>query len=243
MKTYKLLSIVSFVGIGILGATFLYNIFFALGIGAAPFLPVNVVIFFLPLIAGLFLVPYGLKGGNRQLIYIGNMVGLVASAALSYQIARLCFNTTPGLIITAVSVWTLIVLAGSLTMMAYSKKADFRPIHDILSLVALGGVGASILTTFIVQLVLSIRSASGIPFGAYVSVAFSFVAITPVVFFVFVLRDEARLVKLEVPEYVRPVREPAAAKPVAEAKPKTSSKKAKPVAKEEQAKPEESPKA
>lgn len=243
MKTYKLLSIVSFVGIGILGVAFLYNIIFGLATQTAPFLPVNVVIFFLPLIAGLFLVPYGLKSGNRQLIYIGNMIGLVASAALSYQIARLCFNTTPGLIITAVSVWTLIVLAGSLTMMAYSKKADFRPIHDILSLVALGGVGASILTTFIVQLVLSIRSASSIPFGAYVSVAFSFIAIAPVVFFVFVLRDEARLVKLEVPEYVRPVREPVAAKPVAEAKPKTSSKKAKPVAKEEEAKPEESPKA
>lgn len=243
MKTYKLLSIVSFIGIGILGVAFLYNIIFGLATQTAPFLPVNVVIFFLPLIAGLFLVPYGLKSGNRQLIYIGNMIGLVASAALSYQIARLCFNTTPGLIITAVSVWTLIVLAGSLTMMAYSKKADFRPIHDILSLVALGGVGASILTTFIVQLVLSIRFASGVPFLSYVSVALSFVAIAPAVFFVFVLRDEARLVKLEVPEYVRPVREPVASKPVVEAKPKTSSRKAKPVAKEEEIKPEESPKA
>ncbi|NCA97256.1 MAG: hypothetical protein EOM77_03640 [Bacteroidia bacterium] len=249
MKKYKLLSIVSFVGIGILGAAFVYNIVFALGVGIAPFLPVNVIIFFLPLIVGLFLVPYGLKSGNRQLIYIGNMVGLVSGAALSYQIARLCFTTTPGLLISAFSVWTLLVLAGSLTMMAYSKKADFRPIHDILSLIPLAGIGASLLTTLIVQIVLSIRFASGIPFGNYVSVGLAFVALAPVAFFVFVLRDEARLVKLEVPEYVRPVREPAKAKPVEEPKPKTSGKKAnkaaaKPeVVKPEEVKPEESPKA
>ena len=124
-------------------------------------------------------------------------------------------------------------------MMAYSKKADFRPIHDIVSLVSLGGIGASLLTTLIVQIVLSVRFASGIPFGSYVSVGLAFIALAPVAFFVFVLRDEARLVKLEVPEYVRPVREPAKAKPVAEPKPKAASKKAKATAKAEEAKPEE----
>ena len=41
----------------------------------------------------------------------------------------------------------------------------------------------------------------------------AFLAMAPVVLFTFALRDEARLVKLEVPEWVKPVHPAPAAKP------------------------------
>ncbi len=41
----------------------------------------------------------------------------------------------------------------------------------------------------------------------------AFLAMAPVVLFAFALKDEARLVKLEVPEWVKPVRPAPAAKP------------------------------
>jgi len=220
MKNHKTLLLISFIGMGILGLTFVYNIIFALATNRAPAITVNIAIFFLPMLIALFLVPYGLKKESRQLIYVGNMLGVVSAGLLSYQLARLCFTTTPGLIILLTTVWSLILLAGSLTMMAYSKKADFTPIHIILTIVALVGVAASVITNLTFSLVNSIRISSGIPFGNYVSIGLAFLAIAPIVFFTFTLKDEARLVKLEVPEWVKPVK----AAPAPKAEPKVDNK-------------------
>jgi hypothetical protein len=98
-------------------------------------------------------------------------------------------------------------------MMAYSKKADFTPVHNIVTIVALGGVIASLLTNLIFSIVISVRLSTGLPFGSYVSIGMAFLAMAPVVLFAFALKDEARLVKLEVPEWVKPVRPAPAAKP------------------------------
>ena len=233
MKNHKTLSLISFIGMGILGLAFVYNIIFAMASGLAAALTVNIAVFFLPIIIALFLVPYGLKKESKQLIYIGNMIGVVSAGVLSYQLARLCFTSTPGLIIVLTTVWPFLLLAGSLTMMAYSKKADFKPIHTILSIVALGGAIASVLTNTIYSLVISIQVSSGLPFGDYVSIGLTFLALAPVAFFAFALKDEARLVKLDVPEWVKPVK-PA---------PEPKLKKVEPVAEEPIENKEEAPKA
>lgn len=228
MKNHKLLSLVSIIGMGVLGLSFVYNIIFALAAGIAPAITLNIAIFFLPIIIALFLVPYGLKKESRKTIYIGNMMGVVSASVLSYQLARLCFTDTIGLVILLTTICPLLALAGSLTMMAYSKKADFTPVHNIVTLVALGGVVASLLTNLIFSIVISVRFSSGIPFGSYVSIGMAFLAMAPVAFFAFALRGEARLVKLEVPEWVKPVRPAPAPKPepTPKAKPVQESSKA-----------------
>jgi len=213
MKNHKLLSLVSIIGMGVLGLSFVYNIIFALAAGIAPAITLNIAIFFLPIIIALFLVPYGLKKESRKTIYIGNMIGVVSASILSYQLARLCFTDTIGLVILLTTICPLLALAGSLTMMAYSKKADFTPVHNIVTIVALGGVIASLLTNLIFSIVISVRLSTGLPFGSYVSIGMAFLAMAPVVLFAFALKDEARLVKLEVPEWVKPVRPAPAAKP------------------------------
>ncbi|MDY0345922.1 MAG: hypothetical protein RBR44_05160, partial [Bacilli bacterium] len=61
MKNHKTLLLISFIGMGILGLAFIYNIIFALATNLAPAITVNIAIFFLPMLVALFLVPYGLK--------------------------------------------------------------------------------------------------------------------------------------------------------------------------------------
>ncbi|MDD4303857.1 MAG: hypothetical protein PHE91_04875, partial [Bacilli bacterium] len=71
MKNHKVLSIIAFVGLGILGLVFLYNFIFALAADIDPVLPMEAMVFALPIAVGLLLVPYAVKSQNRKLIYIG----------------------------------------------------------------------------------------------------------------------------------------------------------------------------
>ena len=80
-------------------------------------------------------------------------------------------------------------------------------------------------------MVFAIVNRSGFAFGALFPTLFVMLAVAPVVFMAFALKDEARLVKLEVPEWVKPVK-PAPA-------PKAEPKKEEPKAEEKKAEPKE----
>lgn len=234
MKNHKVLSIIAFVGLGILGLVFLYNFIFALAADIDPVLPMEAMVFALPIAVGLLLVPYAVKSQNRKLIYIGNMINVVFSLAFVYQTARLCLAGLSGTLNVALlisMIWPLLALGTSLTMMAFYKKADFKPIHNVTLFVAFGGIILSFLITFVSILVFAIVNRSGFAFGALFPTLFVMLAVAPVVFMAFALKDEARLVKLEVPEWVKPVK-PAPA-------PKAETKKEAPKAEEKKAEPKE----
>ena len=130
MKNHKVLSIISFVGLGLIGLIFLYNFIFALAADIDPVLPMEAMVVTLPLAIGLLLVPYAVKTENRQLIYIGNMISVISSLVFVYQTGRLCLAGLSGTLNVALlisMIWPLVMLATSLTMMAYYKKADFAP--------------------------------------------------------------------------------------------------------------------
>ena len=174
-------------------------------------------------------VPYGFKTGNRTLMYIGNMINIASSLAFVYQTARLCLvglNDALAVTLLISMVWPLMALATSLTMMAFMKKVDFKPIHNIVLIVSFIGVIVSVLITALTMLVVSIRNNNGLVFGALLPTLFVFLSVAPVIFMAFVLKDEARLVKLEVPEWVKPVK-PA---PVPKNEPKKEEKQAEPKA-------------
>ena len=78
MKNHKVLSIISFVGLGLIGLIFLYNFIFALAADIDPVLPMEAMVVTLPLAIGLLLVPYAVKTENRQLIYIGYMISVIS---------------------------------------------------------------------------------------------------------------------------------------------------------------------
>ncbi|MFA5222903.1 MAG: hypothetical protein WC160_00400 [Bacilli bacterium] len=245
MKNHKVLSIISFVGLGLIGLIFLYNFIFALAADIDPVLPMEAMVVTLPLAIGLLLVPYAVKTENRQLIYIGNMISVISSLVFVYQTGRLCLAGLSGTLNVALlisMIWPLVMLATSLTMMAYYKKADFRPIHNIVLLVAFGGIALSVLITFITILVFAIVNRNGFVFGALLPTLIVYLAIAPVVFMAFALKDEARLVKLEVPEWVKPVK-PAKPAPAPKAEPKEETTQAAPKDEAPVESKEETPKA
>lgn len=209
MKNHKVLLTVGFIGLGLLGLVFLYNLIFALAANIDPVLPVEAMVFALPIAVGLLLVPYAFKTGNRKLIYIANMINIASSLAFVFQTARYCLAGLSGSLTVALlisMVWPLMALATSLTMMAFLKKADFKPIHNIALIVSFIGIIVSILITALTMLVVSIRNNNGLVFGALLPTLFVFLSVAPVVFMVFALKDESRLVQLEVPEWVKPVK-------------------------------------
>lgn len=230
MKNHKVLLTVGFIGLGLLGFVFLYNFIFALAQPAiGTVLTVETMVFALPIAIGLLLVPYGFKTGNRTFMYIGNMINIASSLAFVYQTARLCLvglNDALAVTLLISMVWPLMALATSLTMMAFMKKVDFKPIHNIVLIVSFIGVIVSVLITALTMLVVSIRNNNGLVFGALLPTLFVFLSVAPVIFMAFVLKDEARLVKLEVPEWVKPVK-PA---PVPKNEPKKEEKQAEPKA-------------
>ena len=211
MKNHKVLLTVGFIGLGLLGLVFLYNFIFALAQPAVgTVLTVETMVFALPIAVGLLLVPYAFKTGNRKLIYIGNMINIASSLAFVYQTARLCLvglNDALAVALLISMVWPLMALATSLTMMAFMKKADFKPIHNVVLIVSFIGIILSFLITALTMLVVSIRNSNALVFGAsLLPTLFVFLSVAPVVFMAFALKDEARLVQLEVPEWVKPVK-------------------------------------
>lgn len=226
MKSHKLLPVVAFIGLGILGFIFAYNFIYSLAAKINPVIPMEAMVFALPIAIGLLLVPYAVKSENRKLIYIGNMISVVFSLIFVYQTASLCLSNLSGALNIALlitMIWPLLTLAASLTMMAFYKKADFKRIHNIALFVALGGIVVSFLITLITIIVISIINKNGLIFLALLPTLFVFLAVAPVIFMAFSLKDQARLVKLEVPEWVKPVKpaptpkaEPKVEKPVAE---------------------------
>lgn len=249
MKDHKVLSVVSFVGFGLLGFIFLYNLIFALAAKIDPVIPMEAMVFALPMAVGFGLVPYGAKIQNRQLIYIGNMIGVVSALVFVYQTASLCLVNLGGALTVALlitMIWPLLVLATSLTMMAFLKKADFRPFHNLIILATFVGILLSFVITFISILVFAIVNKNGVAFWALLPTLFVFLSIVPVAFMAFALKDEARLVTLEVPEWVKPVK-PAAQAPEKKTEEKTIEPKPEtpPETKEEPSvdKKEETPKA
>ena len=234
MKSHKLLPVVAFIGLGILGFIFAYNFIYSLAAKINPVIPMEAMVFALPIAIGLLLVPYAVKSENRKLIYIGNMISVVFSLIFVYQTASLCLSNLSGALNIALlitMIWPLLTLAASLTMMAFYKKADFKRIHNIALFVALGGIVVSFLITLITIIVISIINKNGLIFLALLPTLFVFLAVAPVVFMAFSLKDQARLVKLEVPEWVKPVK-PAPA-------PKADPKVEKPVAGQNESTPKE----
>lgn len=234
MKSHKLLPVVAFIGLGILGFIFAYNFIYSLAAKINPVIPMEAMVFALPIAIGLLLVPYAVKSENRKLIYIGNMISVVFSLIFVYQTASLCLSNLSGALNIALlitMIWPLLTLAASLTMMAFYKKADFKRIHNIALFVALGGIVVSFLITLITIIVISIINKNGLIFLALLPTLFVFLAVAPVVFMAFSLKDQARLVKLEVPEWVKPVK-PAPA-------PKADPKVEKPVAEQNESTPKE----
>jgi hypothetical protein len=127
--------------------------------------------------------------------------------------------------------------------MAYAKKVDFTPIHVILTFVALAGVVGSLITNTVFSIVFSVRLSSGIPFGEYISIGLAFIAMAPVAFLIFALKGQARLVKLEVPEWVKPVKPAPAPKAEPALEPKVEAPEEKPAVEEPAENKEEAPKA
>lgn len=209
MKNHKALLTVGFIGIGLLGFVFLYNFIFALAQPAiGTVLTVETMVFALPIAVGLLLVPYAVKSENRKLIYIGNMINIASSLAFVYQTASLCLAGISGALAVALlisMVWPLLALATSLTMMAFIKKADFKRIHNIVVIVSLIGVLVSILITALTITIFSINNGALI-FGSLLPTIFVFMSVAPAVFMAFALKDNARLVKLEVPDWAKPVK-------------------------------------
>jgi hypothetical protein len=209
MKSHKLLPVVAFIGLGILGFIFAYNFIYSLAANIAPVIPMEAMVFALPIAIGLLLVPYAVKSENRKLIYIGNMISVVFSLIFVYQTASLCLSNLSGALNIALlitMIWPLMALATSLTMMAFMKKVDFKPIHNVVLIVSFIGIILSFLITALTMLVVSIRNNNGLVFGAFLPTLFVFLSVAPVVFMAFALKDEARLVQLEVPEWVKPVK-------------------------------------
>lgn len=209
LKNYKTLSLVSYIGIGVFGFVFLYNILYALIADVDPVIPAQGMIFALPLVVGLFLVPFGFRHENRGLIYLGQMMAIVSGAILVFQIGRLCYGLVsdiPNVAYLLTITWPLLLLATSLTLMAFYKKADFRPIHNIVVLVALGGLALSVLITLVIIIVWAVQFRNGLLVVALLPTFFVFLGLAPILLFSFVLKDEARIAKLEVPEWVKPVK-------------------------------------
>lgn len=209
MKNHKALLTVGFVGLGLLGFVFLYDLIFALAANMNPAIPMEAMVFALPLAVGLLLVPYAVKSENRKLIYIGNMINIASSLAFVYQTASLCLAGISGALAVALlisMVWPLLALATSLTMMAFIKKADFKRIHNIVVIVSLIGVLVSILITALTITIFSINMNRALEFGSLLPTIFVFMSVAPAVFMAFALKDNARLVKLEVPDWAKPVK-------------------------------------
>lgn len=209
MKNHKALLTVGFVGLGLLGFVFLYDLIFALAANMNPAIPMEAMVFALPLAVGLLLVPYAVKSENRKLIYIGNMINIASSLAFVYQTASLCLAGISGALAVALlisMVWPLLALATSLTMMAFIKKADFKRIHNIVVIVSLIGVLVSILITALTITIFSINMNRALEFGSLLPTIFVFISVAPAVFMAFALKDNARLVKLEVPDWAKPVK-------------------------------------
>lgn len=213
MKNHKALLTVGFVGLGLLGFVFLYDLIFALAANMNPAIPMEAMVFALPLAVGLLLVPYAVKSENRKLIYIGNMINIASSLAFVYQTASLCLAGISGALAIALlisMVWPLLALATSLTMMAFIKKADFKRIHNIVVIVSLIGVLVSILITALTITIFSINMNpllnGALIFGSLLPTIFVFMSVAPAVFMAFALKDNARLVKLEVPDWAKPVK-------------------------------------
>ena len=217
MKNHKALLTVGFVGLGLLGFVFLYDLIFAIAANMNPAIPMEAMVFALPLAVGLLLVPYAVKSENRKLIYIGNMINIASSLAFVYQTASLCLAGISGALAIALlisMIWPLLALATSLTMMAFIKKADFKRIHNIVLMVSLIGVLVSILITALTITIFSINmnmdpllNVNGaLIFGSLLPTIFVFMSVAPAVFMAFALKDKARLVKLEVAELVKPVK-------------------------------------
>lgn len=218
MKNHKALLTVGFVGLGLLGFAFLYDLIFAIAVNMNPAImnpaiPMEAMVFALPLAVGLLLVPYAVKSENRKLIYIGNMINIASSLAFVYQTASLCLAGISGALAIALlisMIWPLLALATSLTMMAFIKKADFKRIHNIVLMVSLIGVLVSILITALTITIYSINMNplvnGALIFGSLLPTIFVFMSVAPAVFMAFALKDKARLVKLEVAELVKPVK-------------------------------------
>lgn len=213
MKNHKALLTVGFVGLGLLGFVFLYDLIFAIAANMNPAIPMEAMVFALPLAVGLLLVPYAVKSENRKLIYIGNMINIASSLAFVYQTASLCLAGISGALAIALlisMIWPLLALATSLTMMAFIKKADFKRIHNIVLMVSLIGVLVSILITALTITIFSINMNpilnGALIFGSLLPTIFVFMSVAPAVFMAFALKDKARLVKLEVAELVKPVK-------------------------------------
>ena len=209
MKNHKALLTVGFVGLGLLGFVFLYDLIFAIAANMNPAIPMEAMVFALPLAVGLLLVPYAVKSENRKLIYIGNMINIASSLAFVYQTASLCLAGISGALAIALlisMIWPLLALATSLTMMAFIKKADFKRIHNIVLMVSLIGVLVSILITALTITIFSINMNDALIFGSLLPTIFVFMSVAPAVFMAFDLKDKARLVKLEVAELVKPVK-------------------------------------
>lgn len=246
MRSNKLLPLLSYLGIAVLAFGFLYNFIYALAADIDPVIPAEAMIFALPMAVGLFLVPYGLKGENRLLIYVGNVISVVSAMLLVFQTGRLCFDGVSGIPNVAfllTMVWPLLMLLASLTMMAFYKKVDFRPIHNIVTLVGLGGVALSALVTLLIMIIWSVQFSSFLVFLSLFPTLLNFVAIAPVVLLAFLLKNEARLVKLEVPEWVKPVKPAPAPKVEPALEPKVEAPEEKPAVEEPAENKEEAPKA
>jgi len=216
MKNQKLLSLISFIGVGILGLSFLFNLVYYLSIGAAAtILPYGISFILLPIAMGMLLVPYGLKSDNRMLIYLGQVISAGSVLIMVVLINQFVIGAlSPISLATLLAyIWPLALYIASLSAMAFVKKIDLRPIHRIVTLVLLGGFGIGITITLLVQIIASITLLSAFPFINLLPLLLSAIGIVPIALFAFALEDEARLVKLEVPEYRKAESKPASATP------------------------------
>lgn len=215
MKNYKTLSLLSIFGTALFVLSFIYNIIFALATGSAPCIPYEATFMFLPIIIGMFLVPYGLKNNNRMLIYLGNIISASAALLMVVSINDLVLGplSVASIAFLVALIWPFVLLIGSLSLMAFYKKADFRPIHNIVTLVALGGVGLGILFSLIIPIIFAIQFSSFLIFVSFLPVFFATVGLIPIAAMAFFLKDEARIVKLQVPEWKKAEKPAPAAAP------------------------------
>ncbi|MFA5481559.1 MAG: hypothetical protein WC282_04185 [Bacilli bacterium] len=247
MKNYKLMFIFSLVGSAILALAYLYNLIFALASDISPVIPSETFIFILPLMIGMVLVPYALKTENKILIYIGQMISVGSAAILVFQLGRLVFdmvNGVPSIVFLLTLVWPLLLLGASLTIMAFVKKSDFRPFHNVITLVVLAGIALSVLIDLVILIVWGVQYGA-FTFGCLVPTFLIFVALAVVGLSAIVLKDEARLVKLEVPEWKKPIKPAPSPKASVEPKadPKVEPKEESKVSEEAASTPEEKPQA
>lgn len=183
MKIFKNYLVFPFISAGLLAVAFIYNIVFALIISADPALPYNILFYFFPLLIGMFLVYFGVKNNRRPIIYIGHMVNIICSLLLNIKIEEAIFAWTsdfPGIILLVFSIWPLILLAISLTLMAFVKTIDFVKKHRIIILISFFGLAINALAVLILMIIFAVQFSQASVFFAYVPTLLIFISLISV---------------------------------------------------------------